>query len=92
MKKIQIELSPDQFVTMYYALRKAIIYTKFFDPEYSGYTLPDPEKQKFLDSYKQLYGELVRADGWFSGTEVNIYPGDVKPCDDLHAKVIEREE
>lgn len=85
MKKIQIELSPDQFVTIFYALRKAIIYTEFFDPSYDHYASEVGDIPEWLKSYKELYTRLQAI------KECPENPNLVE-CNELHAKIIEREE
>lgn len=85
MKKIQIELSPNQFVTICFALRKAIVYTEFFDPSYNHYIVETGTIPGYLKSYKELYTRFDNLLGW--PDNVNL----VK-CNDLHAKLIERKE
>ncbi len=92
MKKVQIELSPDQFVTIIFALKKAIIYTEHFDPTYDFYKHNANDIQKFLNSYKELLTELQLMDGWSANFTLiaQIRAPDLNR--DLHPKIIERKE
>jgi len=61
MKKVQLELSMDELLTIIFGLRKAIFYTEFLDPTYYRY-MEMPDKKEHLDSYRRILLKFVHLD------------------------------
>ena len=68
MKKIRIEITIDELMTMMFAFRKAIHYTHWFDPTYFKMVML-PDKEKHLKDYETILMKLMMLDGYMTNQD-----------------------
>ena len=68
MKKVRIELTLDEIMCMMFAMRKAIHYTKWFDPTYFQ-MVTFPDKERHLKDYETMLMKFMMLDGWASNQD-----------------------